>query len=334
MVESVPCLSSRYDLQGSIGHGSFGMIYKAIDRSTGEVVAIKSLRKPPVSDFGTWQSLKRELYLAKKLSHQNIARFYDVIEDGDDVYIVMEYLSGGSLLTYANTHPNRNEDINCEIFCQLLNGLDYLHNVARVVHRDIKLENIMFDANHVPKFIDFGFARTFSEDDQYLSTICGSLFYVPPEMIHERKYDKSADIWSLGVVLFGLVTGRLPFYNTSTLELVEAITTKEPHYSRNTSANLRDLLSLMLIKDPSKRITIEEIKRHPWVAPTRARFSAVERSMGQLPPLKGLRLLSPGCFNGRTQPKSTLMSYTGRVAVPVGFRRRVHMFNKKQAEQH
>lgn len=163
MVETVPCLSCRYDLQGNIGHGSFGMIYKAIDRSTGEVVAIKCLRKPPVSDFGTWQALKRELYLAKKLSHQNIARFYDVIEDGDDVYIVMEYLSGGSLLTYANTHPDRNEDINCEIFCQLLNGLDYLHNVARVVHRDIKLENIMFDANHVPKFIDFGFARTFSD---------------------------------------------------------------------------------------------------------------------------------------------------------------------------
>ena len=288
MVQQVPCLESRFEIQDVIGRGSFGSIYKALDKTTNEIVAIKALTKPPLSDFTKWQVMRRELTLTQRLRHKNIARFYDVIEDGQDVYIVMEYLSGGSLLDYVNKTRGVSEPAACEIFCQLIDGLDYLHNVANVVHRDIKAENIMFDRGMVPKFIDFGFARQLNQGQEYFTTVCGSLFYLPPEMIYQTKCNKAADIWSLGVVLFGIVSGRLPFFAESTIEIVEAIRTKEPVYSKQISPELRDLLTAMLTKDPMKRITISQIKQHPWVASIRNQYSSDwERSMAVLPILNG-----------------------------------------------
>lgn len=209
--------------------------------------------------------MTREICAAQKLSHRNIPKFYEVIESHEDIFLVMEYLSGGSLLDYTNKHGHLHELAACEIFAQLIDCLHYLHNIAKVVHRDIKLENIVFDSAMIPKLIDFGFAREVQDPASILETMCGSISYMAPEILKEKKYQMGADIWSLGVVLFAIVSGRLPFSDKNQPELMKAILTKSPVFPKRISSDLRDLLSRMLEKDPSKRITIAEIKTHPWL---------------------------------------------------------------------
>ena len=149
MVQQVPCLESRFEIQDVIGRGSFGSIYKALDKTTNEIVAIKALTKPPLSDFTKWQVMRRELTLTQRLRHKNIARFYDVIEDGQDVYIVMEYLSGGSLLDYVNKTRGVSESVARKIFCQLIDGLDGVLRASRHVAAARGNERRNTDAVHV-----------------------------------------------------------------------------------------------------------------------------------------------------------------------------------------
>lgn len=240
------------------------MIYKAQSAATNRTVAIKHIRRS-TRTYGEWQAMTREIHAAQKLFHRNIPKFYEVIESGEDIFLVMEYLSGGSLLEYTNKNGHLHELAACEVFAQLIDCLDYLHNIAKVVHRDIKLENIVFDSAMIPKLIDFGFAREVQDPSSVLETMCGSISYTAPEMLKEKKYQMGADIWSLGVVLFALVSGRLPFSNENSPELLKAILTESPVFPKWISSDLRDLLSSMLEKDPSKRITIAEIKTHPWL---------------------------------------------------------------------
>ena len=281
-----PCLQDKYEIDSVIGHGSFSCIYKARVKGTNQSVAIKRVHQFARRHLQTWQMIKRELEITLKLAHRNIPKFFEVIEDTQDVFLVMEYLSGGSLLEYANKNGRLHEPAACEIFWQLIDCLDYLHNTANVVHRDIKAENIMFDRAMVPKFIDFGFAREVEECTGMLCTMCGSPNYVSPEMLKERKYDKGTDIWSLGIVLYAIVAGRLPFVSQNHQDLVNLILTKDPVFPKWFSANLRDLLSKMLEKDATKRISIAQIKGHPWMmAMNSAGGIKIDRSLECLPRL-------------------------------------------------
>jgi serine/threonine protein kinase len=147
---------------------------------------------------------------------------------------------------------------------QLVSVLDYPHNVQKVAHRDLELENILLDSFDNIRVIDFGLSRTFSEEQDAFTTPCGSPAYLSPELITDGKCTMATDIWSLGVVMYGCATGRFPFFHENMAILCRLITTRDVYYPMTLSDELTDLLQRMLCRNPDERITINQIKRHPW----------------------------------------------------------------------
>jgi serine/threonine protein kinase len=149
-------------------------------------------------------------------------------------------------------------------FVQLVCALDYLHNVQKVAHRDLKLENILLDAHNNIKIIDFGLSRSFLEEGNLFTTMCGSYPYVAPEIIISGRYTQAADVWSLGIVLYAMATAQFPFAASDVIELCHEIVTKPINYPTNLSGELIDLISKMLCRDCDERIRIDQIKFHSW----------------------------------------------------------------------
>lgn len=280
----------RFEILEPIGQGTFGYVVKARNVETNVICAVKAVPRPAPNDLESVKAMTREISFAKTLYHPNISKFYEVIELEGEVLFVMEILEGGSLLDYANQQGRLSEHAACEIFRQLVDGLAYMHEVAKVVHRDIKAENIMFDRSMTPKFIDFGLARTFGEGEEYLSTFCGSMLYSSPEMFgNDRQYYSSTDIWSMGILLYAVVVGQLPFCSEAPAEIVRLITKCEPEFPTFLSPSVCDLMGRMLAKNPDDRITIPEIREHAWLMGGQVNQRTalrIERSMESLPPLE------------------------------------------------
>lgn len=173
-----------------------------------------------------------------------------------------EYIDGKSLLEYANSHPVFIEDEARDIFIQLAVVVHHLHKTSNITHRDLKCENVLLDINNNIRLIDFGFAHDLNS---LMTTPCGSPFYIAPEIIMNQKYDKAVDIWSMGIILYAISAGNLPFMSDNIQLVYKMITLMEPKYPKNFSLELIDLLQKMMNKDPKQRITIEEILEHPWV---------------------------------------------------------------------
>lgn len=158
-----------------------------------------------------------------------IAKFFDLFEDDNNYYIVQEYAKQGTLLSYVNLRRNVPES-QCKIFfSQIISALEYLHNM-KIIHRDLKAENILLDCNYNIKLIDFGLCRIHTDSDNFTSTLCGSISYAAPEVIKGEKYSNFADIWALGVLLFAIVNCKLPWYDENRKRLCQKIILTEPNY--------------------------------------------------------------------------------------------------------
>ncbi|TGZ81219.1 kinase-like protein [Ascodesmis nigricans] len=294
---------NQYTLQREIGRGSFGAVHYAVD-TDGNEYAIKEfsksrlrrrsqahlLRRPrggtfspghrrSVSDIFREREAGNPLYLIreeiailKKLDHPNIVRLYEVLDDpsGDSLYMVMEMCEKGAILDVdlGRTAVPYTEDTCRMWFRDMLLGVEYLH-AQGIVHRDIKPDNLLVNRDDVLKIVDFGVSETFEKSGPMrTSKTAGSPAFVPPELCYVGHGDVSGtavDVWSMGVTLYCLLFGCLPFAERSLMELCEAIKNNEPCYAPTVSQDVRDLLMKMLEKDPSKRITISEMREHPWV---------------------------------------------------------------------
>lgn len=263
---SIPSSIGNYNISKKIGVGSFSSVWLGVNTVCNVEVAIKIIPKTIVSKPSNIIRFEREVSFLKQLDHPLIAQLFEILEDANNHYFVMELAQNGDLLSFVNATGTLLEQLAKQYFVQLVSVLEYMHNDKMIAHRDLKAENILLDKYNNIRLIDFGFSRQFTEDDPNLQTTCGSPAYIPPEMIKRQPYTIAADVWSLGVLLYAIVVGRLPFEDpeNSVTRILTKIAYEEPYIPRNLSPELQQLLPRMLCKNPDRRITIEEIKAHPW----------------------------------------------------------------------
>ena len=260
-----------YEMLDDIGEGKFGLVKLGLHKSTQERVAIKIIKKEAMhaSDF---ELVKTEIDIMKLCHHPNIVRLLDHFENAEYIFIVMEYLAGGSLESYLKKNKfNFTEKRAAEIMFQICEGMQYLHHYG-VLHRDLKPENIMMtecsDKGQI-KIMDFGLSKIMGPQERVADGF-GTLSFVAPEVLVRTPYNKQIDIWSIGIILYYMLSGTLPFDDDDDNEEVIAkmivfIDTKFPKEKwKNRSDLVIDFIKQCLNKDPEKRITIDELINHEW----------------------------------------------------------------------
>ncbi|OHT13370.1 CAMK family protein kinase [Tritrichomonas foetus] len=255
-----------YQILETIGTGAFATVFKAMHTITMVTVALKCIPKRQLKSKSEFELLQREVKLMRTMDHPFIASLFEVLDDEKNFYIAIEYVENGNLLDYINANKGLQEPEARKIFYQIITTLEYLHIERRVMHRDLKAENVLLDKFFNIRLVDFGLSKAFTKNDPFLMSICGSPAYVSPEIIKEKPYTTAADIWSCGVLLYAMVVGVLPFNGDNITNLLETILSVNPPIPLNLSPELRQLLLRLLNKDPRGRITIQEIKEHPWLA--------------------------------------------------------------------
>uniref|UniRef100_A0A1Y1NLG7 non-specific serine/threonine protein kinase n=1 Tax=Photinus pyralis TaxID=7054 RepID=A0A1Y1NLG7_PHOPY len=252
-----------YDIERTIGKGNFAVVKLARHRITRTEVAIKIIDKTQL-DAGNLQKVYREVDIMKRLDHPHIIKLYQVMETKNMIYLVSEYASQGEIFDYIARYGRMTEETARKTFWQILSAVEYCHN-RNIVHRDLKAENLLLDSNNNIKIADFGFSNYFTTSGQ-LSTWCGSPPYAAPEVFEGKKYTgPEIDIWSLGVVLYVLVCGALPFDGCSLQALRDRVLSGRFRIPYFMSSDCESLIRKMLVLDPSKRYGISQIKRHRWM---------------------------------------------------------------------
>eukprot|EP00282_Hemiselmis_andersenii_P023070 CAMPEP_0172017050 /NCGR_PEP_ID=MMETSP1041-20130122/11354_1 /TAXON_ID=464988 /ORGANISM="Hemiselmis andersenii, Strain CCMP439" /LENGTH=412 /DNA_ID=CAMNT_0012672047 /DNA_START=86 /DNA_END=1321 /DNA_ORIENTATION=- len=253
----------HYVLGKTLGIGSFGKVKLAVHKETSIKVAIKVLNKKKVQALDMNDKVWREINVLKLFSHPHIIRLYEVIDTPTDIYVVMEYVSGGELFDYIVAKGRLSEDEARRFFQQIVGGVEYCHKYM-VVHRDLKPENLLLDANLNVKIADFGLSNMM-RDGSFLKTSCGSPNYAAPEVISGHLYaGAEVDIWSCGVILYALLCGNLPFDDENIANLFKKIKGGVYTMPGYLSEGCRDLIPRMLVVDPLQRITITQLRRHAW----------------------------------------------------------------------
>lgn len=256
-----------YILGPVLGRGGFCTVRKALHEATGEVVAVKIIEKSRLKDPKDRDRVDRECRVLRNLSnHVAIVRVLQCVETPDVLYLVMENCGGGSLLDHVRSTRRLPEDEACLILQQMLHALQFCH-ARDIVHRDVKLENILLDGQDGARLIDFGLCGYYAAG-KMLKCHCGSPSYAAPEIVGRMDYLATpVDVWSLGVVLFAMLAGYLPFHAKEKKLLSEKILAGSFKFpSTSISSSARDLIQKMLTVDPEERITLAEIWAHPWLA--------------------------------------------------------------------
>lgn len=253
----------HYVLDRTLGKGGFSKVKLAIHEYTGSKVAIKIINKKLIKSQKMSNKIQREIRLMKYFNHPNTIKLYQVLDTAQNIFVVMEYVPGGELFDLVNETRGFQENLCRKYFRQIIDGVEYCHQNL-VCHRDLKLENILVDEKGLIKICDFGLSN-FMKDGQFLKTCCGSLHYAAPEILLGKQYTGAEiDVWSCGVILFAMLTGSLPFEDEHKPVIVEKITKGIFVPPENVTPEARDLIVKMLRVNPVERITIPEIKRHPW----------------------------------------------------------------------
>ncbi|KAJ3401293.1 Serine/threonine-protein kinase par-1, partial [Chytridiales sp. JEL 0842] len=243
--------------------GNFAKVKLAKHKLTGAEVAVKVIDKTTL-DEKKLGKLYREVRIMKTLHHPHIVKLYEVIETKYTVFLVMEYASGGELYDYLVVHGKMKEKEARAKFRQILSAVSYCHK-KRVIHRDLKAENLLLDSNLDIKIADFGFSNYFDPDGK-LDTFCGSPPYAAPELFQGRRYTgPEVDIWSLGVILYVLTTGCLPFDGKNLQEMRESVCRGKYRIPFYLSDGCEKLLRKFLIRDPYKRASLEILIDDPWI---------------------------------------------------------------------
>lgn len=248
-----------------IGKGAFSVIYKGTHRYTKEVYAIKEISYDNLSKIKN--TIKREFTVMKKLNHPNIIKLHEVFFDSENknVYLVLDYYEKGDLHNFLKGKPLK-EKYAKKFMRQLASGLKYLHD-NNIIHRDLKLKNILVTKSNDIVLSDFGFARD-GDSNTMFDTLCGSPMYMAPEIMNHKVYDNKSDLWSVGVIMYELLFGTTPYHAKNLIQLMKKIKKKDVHipdeYSSLISEECKNLLLSLLDKNPTNRITWDNFFQHEW----------------------------------------------------------------------
>ena len=256
-------LLSDYNIRGIIGKGTFSVVKLGEHKKTKEKVAIKILQKNKILNKEDLLRIQREIEILKRLKHPNVIKIHRIEEDEKKFYIIMEFCENGELFNRIVEKRNLTEDEAAIFYYQLINGLEYIHK-NNIVHRDLKPENLLLSKNDLLKIIDFGLSN-YTGFNILLGTPCGSPCYASPEMVSGQRYDGyMIDVWSTGIILFAMVNGYLPFEDNDNEILFGKILKCKINYPKHMGGLTLDLMKKIITPDPKKRITLEQIKQHPF----------------------------------------------------------------------
>lgn len=253
---------SDFEVGKPLGQGKFGRVYLAREKETKFVVALKAMSKNQLKKAQFEHQLRREIEIQSHLRHPNILRLYGYFYDNAKVYLILEFCVGGELYKKLQTEKKFDEKRSARMIVQLANALNYCHS-KNIIHRDIKPENLLLGKNGEVKLADFGWSVHAPSSRR--TTMCGTLDYLPPEIVKRQQHDEKVDIWSLGILLFEFLCGYAPFEAEThelTYERITAVDLVFPPWVRD---DARDLIAKILVRRPNERISLKEIKNHPWI---------------------------------------------------------------------
>ncbi|KAI4101471.1 MAG: hypothetical protein L6R37_004946 [Teloschistes peruensis] len=254
-----------FEIGKPLGKGKFGRVYLAKERSTGFVCALKVLHKSELQQGKVEKQVRREIEIHSNLRHPNILRFYGHFHDSKRVFLILEFAGKGELYKHLRRENRFPEWKAAQYIAQMAAALKYLHK-KHVMHRDIKPENILVGIHGEIKISDFGWSVHAPNNRR--NTMCGTLDYLPPEMIkpgsQENYYNEKVDLWSLGVLTYEFLVGEAPFEDTPVMTQ-RRIARGEMTVPNFVSSEAKNLILRLLVLDPEKRITLDEVQQHPWV---------------------------------------------------------------------
>ncbi|KAI9489127.1 aurora-A in complex with A pentacyclic inhibitor [Zychaea mexicana] len=249
-----------------IGSGRFGTVYRAQEKKTGAVVALKIVNKQELQKAKVVRFLKREIEIQSRLSHPNVLRMYGYFDDKDSVCMVLEHAPGRTLYDLIQTSPIPENTVT-KYMTQIVSALRYIHGL-KVIHRDIKPENVLIGEGNVLKMADFGWAV--HDRRPRRRTFCGTLDYLPPEMIEDKYHDEKVDIWALGIMCYELLVGIPPFGDVENyVETYHRIIQIKFSFPNHISMNAQQFVKRILRHDPRQRPTLEVLENHPWLQQSR-----------------------------------------------------------------
>uniref|UniRef100_G1LJG8 Death-associated protein kinase 1 n=1 Tax=Ailuropoda melanoleuca TaxID=9646 RepID=G1LJG8_AILME len=265
-----------YDTGEELGSGQFAVVKKCREKSTGLQYAAKFIKKRRTKSSRrgvSREDIEREVSILKEIQHPNVITLHEVYENKTDVILILELVAGGELFDFLAEKESLTEEEATEFLKQILNGVYYLHSL-QIAHFDLKPENIMLLDRNVPKprikIIDFGLAHKIDFGNEF-KNIFGTPEFVAPEIVNYEPLGLEADMWSIGVITYILLSGASPFLGDTkqeTLANVSAVNYEfEEEYFSNTSALAKDFIRRLLVKDPKKRMTIQDSLQHPWIKP-------------------------------------------------------------------
>ncbi|XP_054167582.1 testis-specific serine/threonine-protein kinase 4-like [Oppia nitens] len=262
-----------YKIEKQLGHGNYGYVYRAIDTTTGEKVAVKVTDMEKVNKVYADKFLTREMATMIKANHDNIIKVFDIIKANKKIFIFMEFAGNGDLMQYMKKYGKIGQTKACYWFNQVANGLTYLHEELYIAHRDIKLDNILLNSEMSAKISDFGFARKAYDpttgEVMKAETICGTRMYFCPQLFRKQPYDPyKADVWAMGVVLFSMINDKLPFHVDNDSKTISEMKDKnylETRYTIDGCEHLKQLIRSMFEFEETDRCDIKTVLDNKWI---------------------------------------------------------------------
>lgn len=255
------CLAD-FEIGRPLGKGKFGNVYLAREKKTKYVIALKVMFKSQLQSHHVEHQLHREIEIQSHLRHPNVLRLYGYFHDATRVYLILEYAPKGELFKELTKAKKFDDKQSARYVYQVCKALQYCHS-KRVIHRDIKPENILIGFNGELKIADFGWSVHAPSSRR--ATMCGTMDYLPPEMIENSVYDEKVDLWALGVLTYEFLVGKPPFESSTPAATYQRIRQVDLRFPPHVSAEARDLISRLLVKEPKRRATLGEVMSHPWI---------------------------------------------------------------------
>uniref|UniRef100_T1J277 Aurora kinase n=1 Tax=Strigamia maritima TaxID=126957 RepID=T1J277_STRMM len=251
-----------FEIGRPLGKGKFGNVYLAREKTTKYIVALKVLFKSQLEKAQVEYQLRREIEIQSHLRHPNILRLFGYFYDDQRVYLILEYAANGEMYKELQRVTRFDDRQSSRYIAQLADALKYCHS-KKVIHRDIKPENILLCVQGQLKIADFGWSVHAPSSRR--TTMCGTLDYLPPEMIEGKPHDERVDLWSLGVLCYEFLVGKPPFESETHKDTYARIKRVDIRFPPYVTEGARDFISKMLRREPAQRMPLDGVLAHPWI---------------------------------------------------------------------